>query len=776
MKRPLCCVCMAFAAAFAAAVSIYLFAGLLPEDDVGQIEGSNLTLIGEVYNKEYKNDSLTLYLRHVKNINQKSDRNDEKISEQKTEYHDTRVMCYMDSSDISPENEPKCGARIAVSGEASLFSQARNPGEFDAKTYYRTLGISFRLFDAKIIKASSSYSAYHEDLYRLRRFFEGIYDKTLSENDAAVLKAMALGNKTQLDAKDKQLFQRSGISHILAISGLHISLIGMFFYSILKKTGMPRVLSSFLCTALMIAYGDMVGMSGSAYRAVFMFGMKLLAEALGRTYDMMTALSLAAAFLLAEQPLYIYQAGFWLSFGAVFGIGAFSDMVKPDVENIKNKTLRQTLLALSGSLSIFLVHFPLLLCFYYEFPVYSFLLNLIVIPAMGALLALALLCLLCGSLGGVFFGVAKLAGLLCHLIIAFFEGAGRISLKLPLSQWIAGKPDNWKIAVFYLLVLALWLIHQYGKKVSKGKRASALNMRIALPYWYKLAFIAIAVTFLSRHRISGTNIAFLDVGQGDGIWIESASGKHYLIDGGSTSKSKIGQYTLMPYLKYMGAPKLDAIFLTHLDEDHISGVYELLESCEGKSGASGITIDRIIISKAVIKDGAYETLKMLCEKNDIPLLYAKAGDVIGDETLSFEVLHPDEGYAPESKNAYSLVMRLIVKGKEQQFAALFTGDVEADGEEKAAEYLEKKCGDAHMDLYKAAHHGSKYSNTETIIDVAKPALTVISCGEKNRYGHPHKEAVENFEKAGSQIAITKDTGAVTVRIRKGEWEVEYYLD
>lgn len=769
MKRPLCCVCLAFVAA----VFVYLLAGLLPSESVRETEGSQLTLMGELYNKEYKNDSLVLYLRHIKKINHNINNNSK--PKEAIEYdRDISVMCYMDSTGLLYENEPRLGAWVAVEGEVSLFREARNPGEFDAALYYQTLGIYLRLFEAKVITQGTSYSVYREGLYRLRRYLEEVYDSVLSEKTAAVLKAMVLGNRTELDLESKQLFQRSGISHILAISGLHISFIGMLVYSMLKKLGMPCRLSAFLCIVLIIAYGDMVGMSGSAYRAVFMFGMKLLADVLGRTYDMLTALSLAAVLLILEQPLYLCQSGFLLSFGAVLGIGLFSDMVQPDLEQIKSKTLRRTAEAISGSLSIFLVHFPIILCSYYEFPVYSFFLNLIIIPAMSLMLVLGLLCLLCGSVGGAGFCVAKLIGLLCHLLIAGFEEAGRFSLSLPLAQWITGRPDNWKIAVFYVSVLVLYLLHGYTKRASRSSRASALNMRIGIPYWYKMIVILLAVGFLSCHEIYDTCVAFLDVGQGDGIWVESISGKHYLIDGGSTSKSAVGQYTLLPFLKYMGVSRLEAVFLTHLDEDHISGVRELLEGYDNNGRVSGIKIDRVIVAEAVIKDEAYDEIKGLCEKNGIPLLYAKSGDIIGDETLYFEVLHPDSDYKPTSRNAYSLVLKLTLREKNSLFSVLLTGDVEADGEEQVVDYLKENCDNTHIDVYKAAHHGSKYSNTWELVEMIKPTLSIISCGENNRYNHPHEEAVDNLKRAGSRIAVTKDSGAVTVRIRDGRWSVEEY--
>lgn len=768
MRRPLCCVCLAFVAA----VFIYLFSGLLPLEPVGVTQGSRLSLMGELYDKEYKKDCLILYLRHVK----KTDSQNGYFSKQTdtTKYdNDIRVMCYMDSDGGGCVEEPKLGAWVAVEGEVSLFDAATNPGAFDAALYYQTLGISFRLSDARLFAESASYSGYQENLYRVRRYFEGVYDAVLSKEDAAVLKAMVLGEKSQLDAKSRQLYQKSGISHILAISGLHISLIGMLFYGIFQKINMPRVPSALFCIALMTAYGNMIGMSGSAYRAIFMFGMKLLADMLGRTYDMLTALFLAAVLLLVQQPLYLRQSGFLLSFGAVLGISLCSGLVSPDLERIKGKLFRKTAAAVSGSLGIFLVHFPILLCSYYEFPVYSFLLNLIIIPAMSVVLVMGLICLACGSLGGIFLGVAKLAGLVCHVLLNGFETAGRISLKLPFAQWIVGRPDNWKIVVFYTAVLMLYLIDASAKKASKSRRAAALNMPVCLPYWYRMACILLAVSFLGHHEIYDTCVTFLDVGQGDGIWVESISGKHYLIDAGSTSEKQVGQYTLLPFLKYMGTSRLDAVFLTHLDEDHISGVRELLEEYDRTGGASGIKIDRIIVANAVIKDEAYEYLKALCDKNKIPVLYAKAGDMIGDETLFFEVVHPDRDYVPESRNAYSLVLKLTLNDKGTQFHAIFTGDVEADGEKQVVEYLKEQGDNAHVDLYKAAHHGSKYSNTRELLEMVNPAFTVISCGEQNRYGHPHAEAIENFESTGSKIAVTKDTGAVIVRIQGGEWSVEY---
>ena len=498
---------------------------------------------------------------------------------------------------------------------------------------------------------------------------------------------------------------------------------------------------------------------------------------------MLTALALAAMLILVEQPLYLYHSGFLLSFGAILGVGCLSDVVKPS-GSVKGKRLAEKIaLSLCGSLSIFMVHFPIMLCVYYEFPIYSFLLNLVVIPAMSFLMAAGLLCLGAGSLPFVFgIGLAKIIGLVCHALLSTFEWLCAVSLNMPFANWVVGRPRDWRIYVYGAVILFLYVAHQYGKQLSKGRACEKRGICVNLPLPIRLLTVLAAVILISDSPVGGVSVTFLDVGQGDCIWIESAKGEHFLVDGGSTSKSKVGTYTIIPYLKYKGVSNLDAVFLTHLDSDHISGVMELLEGLGDDTGKAGgrtagdrmeIGISRICISGAVIEDEAYEKLATLCEARQIPIYRLNAGDRIGARGLWFEVLHPQEGYETDSRNAYSLVMKLET---EDNVTVLLTGDVEADGEQAAAEKLRGTVGFSGIDIYKAAHHGSKYSNTQELISLAEPKVAIISCGEDNRYGHPHEEAVENFEQMGSDIRITKDTGAIFVKIKNGKYKVENYIN
>lgn len=754
MRRPLCCVCVAFV------VTVFLYLKLvpLPEPAHELPEGGTVTLIGEVCQKEYQErygvQTLVLQLKNVRR--QAADKAAE----------GGRVICYM-----LPDaclQEPKAGSTIAVEGIVSHFGRARNPGGFDARQYYQILGVDFRLYKARVVVQGSSYSVYREILYRLRRHFEKIFDRVLAARDASIMKAVLLGNKSELDTQSRQLFQKSGIAHILAISGLHITLLGMGLYRLLRRAYLPQPLCAVICIGLMIAYGDMVGMSSSAYRAVFMFGIQLTAWMLRRTYDMLTALALAAMLILLEQPLYLYHAGFLLSFGAILGVGCLSEVVKPVRQGKSLRFLDKIVLSLCGSLGIFLIHFPLMLCIYYEFPVYSFVLNLIVIPAMSVLMAAGLLCLGAGSLPmAAGLGLAKWTGAVCHLILAGFEWLCTKSLELPFANWRPGRPENWRIYGFSAAVAALYAAHHRGKHLSKCAAYEKRGIRIGLPMQIRLMTVLAAVIFVSNSSVSGVSVTFLDVGQGDCVWIESEKGEHFLVDGGSTSESAIGAYTIVPYLKYMGVSQLDAVFLTHLDSDHISGVLELI------ADGAEIRINRLCISDAVMEDSAYEKVSALCEAAQIPVYRLRAGDRVEAGGFWLEVLHPQRGYETDSRNASSLVMKLETP---DGITVLLTGDVEADGEQQAARELQKMPGFSGITIYKASHHGSRYSNTEELISLIQPELAVVSCGADNRYGHPHQETIERLRGAGSDIWITKDTGAITVKIQNGKYKVERYLN
>lgn len=748
MRRPLCYICVAFVVS----AFIYLTLCPLPENTLEVENGSRLQILGNVYQKEYRNQTLILYLNEIQQIHIQKETQQIRVVDEKCKY---QVICYM-----KEQIEPKIGSSVWLEGYVQEFNQATNPGEFDQKEYYRILEIDFQIRDGILLTQTGEYSVYKESLYCLRQRLEQIFEQTLPKQDAVKMKAIVLGNKQELDSESKLLFQQSGIAHILAISGVHISILGMGLFRILKRFGMPIPIAVCISVLIMVAYGDMVGMSSSAYRAIVMFTLNLGAKLMNRSYDMLTALAIAAMGILIEQPLYLYHAGFLLSFGAIIGIGYVSEICKIDTTNVSQNKQKiglwikgKVVKSLCGSLSILLVQLPILLCFYYQIPVYASLLNLIVIPLMTGLMMIGVLCLISGilSLGGIGSAIAYVMALGCHMILELFEIMSKLSLQIPGSRWTVGRPETIRIVIYYGVILFLILNE-------KGNRCDGRKM----PAQLRVLLILCAIVILTGRTHGELKITMLDVGQGDGIWLETENGNHYLIDCGSTSENKLGQYTLLPFLKYTGSHTIEAVFITHLDEDHVSGIRTLIQNEEG------ICVKKVILPKAVIRDEVYEAFISLCKEEGIAYTFMETGDIWKDGELALTALHPNGDYQTDSRNAYSLVLKL----EYQSFHALFTGDIEFDAEQVITKEIEK---DWKCHLYKVSHHGSKYSNSKELITHIQPVMSLISCAEKNRYGHPHIETMQRLEEAGSYMLQTAENGAITIHVKDNHIRVETYV-
>lgn len=278
------------------------------------------------------------------------------------------------------------------------------------------------------------------------------------------------------------------------------------------------------------------------------------------------------------------------------------------------------------------------------------------------------------------------------------------------------------------------------------------------------------------HPAPENEILFLDVGQGDGILVRTASGENYLFDCGSSSRSGAGKYVLLPCLRYYGIGTLDAVILSHPDGDHVNGAMELISMGQ----ASGVRIRQLVLpglSEERRKDMLEQLAKYMEPRGlspEIPTGCLSAGDSFFCDRAEFLCLHPQRGWDGEEPNAYSVcIYGAFHDGRgEKTFDFLMTGDVEKHGEEALLEELRDREIQG-VSLLKIAHHGSRNSTSEDLLEQVMPALSVISCGSSNRYGHPHRELLERLEKAHSATVITSETGAVRVSAdEKGILRVE----
>lgn len=697
------------------------------------------------------------------------------------------VLCYLQED----EALPKAGSYVRVFGEVSPFLQATNPGEFDAAAYYRRKDCLFALRKTKITAQTKNYGRLEEFLSQLRYESDALFRKLLGEKNGATASAMVLGQKKGMDSEVKALYQGAGISHLLAISGLHLSLIGAGLFGLLKKVRLPVALSAGISTWILIVYAQLTGMGISTRRALVMFLLFLAAGLLKRTPDLPTSLAVAALLLLVPKPQRILDAGFQLSFSAVLGIAGMIPVLQDGWEdaapslrvtdgvtgwNIARaviaracRLLRKNILA---GLGITMTMLPFLLIHFYEWSPWSVLLNLAVIPLMGILLPCLIGLQLVARLTALVHCLELPQYLLCTAIEAIFscyEQLCRFTTALPGSILHTGYP-TWQALTAYTIGLIALAVS--GKKLRPHLRLAA----------------AVCLMGIFLIRLPGElNVTMLDVGQGECVGIETREHHVYLVDAGSTSKKKTGQYQIIPWLKYIGTRSVEGIFITHWDEDHISAVGELLEW----SKSSRVKIRRIFLPDVALKDEVLETLLQQIEEANVSVEYLSAGEHMTDGALQISCLHPYAKKVPEDRNDASLVLRL----SQGDFQMLLTGDLEKSGEDwlveqarpaveqpqLAAQEQALPCAPSTQlaaqnplccTILDAGHHGASNATGEALLDLAQPELVLISCGKNNRYGHPAPETLKRLEERGIRWYSTAEVGAIQVHVGKKKVKIE----
>ncbi len=678
------------------------------------------------------------------------------------------ALCYLQED----ETLPKAGSYVRVFGEVSPFLQATNPGEFDAAAYYRRKDCLFALRKTKITAQTKTYGRLEEFLSQLRYESEVLFRKLLGEKNGATASAMVLGQKKGMDSEVKALYQGAGISHLLAISGLHLSLIGAGLFGLLKKVRLPVALSAGISTWILIVYAQLTGMGISTRRALVMFLLFLAARLLKRTPDLPTSLAVAALLLLVPRPQRILDAGFQLSFSAVLGIAVMIPVLQDGWEdaapslrvtdgvagwNIARtaivrtcRLLRKNILA---GLGITMTMLPFLLIHFYEWSPWSVLLNLAVIPLMGILLPCLMGLQLVARLTAFTHCLELPQHLLCTAIEAIFscyEQLCRFTTALPGSILHTGYP-TWQTLTAYTIGLIALAVS--GKKLRPHLRLAA----------------AVCLMGIFLIRLPGElNVTMLDVGQGECVGIETREHHVYLVDAGSTSKKKTGQYQIIPWLKYIGTRSVEGIFITHWDEDHISAVGELLEW----SKSSRVKIRRIFLPDVALKDEVLETLLQQIEEANVSVEYLSAGERMTDGALQISCLHPYAKKVPEDRNDASLVLRL----SQGDFQMLLTGDLEKSGEDWLMEQARPATQNPlRCTILDAGHHGASNATGEALLDLAQPGVVLISCGKNNRYGHPAPETLQRLEERGIRWYSTAEVGAIQVQVEKKKVKIKQYI-
>lgn len=737
-KRPVCCVC----------VLLMLFLCILDLAGVSIVRGNPLpqkvqqwievhpsaVICGEVQRCQDTEYSLSVYLKQVYLTDQS----------EKIPIRNIRVFLKENIKE-----DLKTGMIIQVKGELERISAPGNPGEFDQQQYYACQKIYYFMKNAVVQKKSRSYSRYGQALTEFREKIAEMLQKAAGDK-AGIYQAMLLGEKSGLDEEVKMRYQMAGMIHILAISGLHISVLGMGLFSLLKKLSLGNVPAGLISLCVILQYGMLTGSSVSAMRAVSMFVLAIGARILGRSYDLLTALAVSAILLLLDTPAYLYSSSFLLSFGAVAGLGSMAPALNRLIESA-NPWVK----TLISSLAVQLMTLPVVLRIYGEVSILGIALNLIVLPTVSVVLV----CGLCCSLVGVFSIFA--AGLVLfpgNLLLVIYEKLCILAGEFPFCTWIGGAPEIWKCGVYYVVlaggIRGILILH--GKWENNGMKIRQKGMLLSV--------VLISVLFLGFRQRNYLSVTCLDIGQGDAIVIQIPGGKNIMVDGGSSSKKNTAAGQLLPYLKNQGISVVDAILLSHTDIDHISGVQELMDLKE--KHLTTLRIKYFLLPDWKNPEPVYDELEAKAKRCGISVLKLHQGQKLqfGDATM--KILSPEPGAEGTDPNEEGLVMELCY-GK---FRGLFTGDIGEETEKKLLPRLDD------VDFLKVGHHGSRYSSCQEFLDRIQPEAAVISCSESNTYGHPSPETIKRLEQNGIKTMYTMKSGAVTVSTDGGHMWMGTFCD
>lgn len=664
----------------------------------------------------------------------------------------------------------KIGNIIKVRGKLRQFEEAANKGNFDSRKYYLSLGFYGKIEAGTIEVINSDYSGIRQGLYELRMEIIERLEKLCSDNNGifsiinnknGIIGAIILGDKTDLDSDIKELYSVSGIAHILAISGLHISFIGMAIYRLLRRR-FRFLFSAAVSIPVVLSFGIMSGFGISTSRAIIMFILKIIGEVLGRKYDAITAISLAGLVLLVQNPFVVCNSGFQMSFGAIIAIV----LILPIVEEILN-TDNKIIKVISANFTISLVMNPILAWNYYELPTFSFLLNIVVVPLMSVVIVSSIAGIFCSC---IMFGFGK---------VVIFPGCGILELytflcniinKSSVASIVVGQPKVTIIIVYYAILLVVLfglknirtkytraekerniIKKETGlvleKKAKKERRIKGQNVKLRLACIVGFLLLNCLIYYIPNQ---GFYITFINVGQGDGILIHGDNGTKVMVDGGSTSEKQVAKNCIVPYLKAEGIGTIDYSIITHTDKDHISGILEILEN----NNSNRIRIKNLVMPDINMKDDTYNELIEKAKLKKINVLYIKKGDTLSLGKTKIKCIYPETTTTASDKNDYCTV--LSVKNKTSKI--LLTGDISKEIEEKIKDDIEEN-----YTVLKVAHHGSNYSSSEKFLKKVNPKYSIISVGKNNSYGHPGNETMERLRKQGGVIYRTDEKGGITIR-------------
>jgi competence protein ComEC len=625
------------------------------------------------------------------------------------------------------QHSVELGDVIHFKGTLIPISGARNPSNFSYKNFLSKKGIYTQIRADSLLSRLEITSEL--SWLSIRKKALKLVDRNFNDKTAPIAKALLLGYKNELEGETRQAFARAGLSHIMAVSGLHVGLVIAPFWLIIPYFWTKRygpIIGLSLLGLLLFFYAGIIGFSSPVLRASVMAMLLTYGKLFSKNSNSINLMGVAALLILIADPSQVFEIGFQLSFSAVLIIL----LILPVIQNaipywVRIKWYGSPIMVIIISLVVQIGLYPLQAYYFGEVSVISPIANALFVPFLGLFVPLSLISLIVSIL------TPSIGYILNYPSLLFLEWMHSfVQLSSSLSwAWVTVSKPSALIFVFwsfFILMIGSWRNPAIKWKLLSTSLLMVLTIQI--------------VSLVSIFENQKMKLIVFDVGQGDASLITTPNGKHILIDAGIWSPgSNSGEQVLLPYFKENDINKLDAVFLSHPHADHIGGIISLLE---------GIKIEVIYNSGYEYESELYKNYLKLAEKEAIPVISLRSGDKIDiDESILVLVLGPEGNRFNNDPNQHSLFLNIIYG--ENEF--LFTGDAGEDQERRIVENY------GHLldtDFLKVGHHGSKTSSETFFLNEVTPDIAVVSLANKNRFRHPHQEAIVRLERTGAEIFYT----------------------
>ncbi|WP_100331635.1 DNA internalization-related competence protein ComEC/Rec2 [Bacillus xiapuensis] len=630
------------------------------------------------------------------------------------------------------------GVICRMTGTLERPAESRNRNGFDYRKFLASKHIFWQLKPEKwsLSACSQPDRSIAQTIGQWRLAGMGHIKNTFPVSLQPAAAALLFGDRSLAEEEQTKAYQRLGIIHLLAISGLHVALMTAFLYYVLLRLGMIKEQAQLVLLFFLPLYALIAGGSPPVVRAVLMAAFILLAVKLQRRLTPLDALSLSFLLVLCYDPCLLYQAGFQLSYMVSFSLILSSAAILTFSSTALGKMFTITAVAQLAGLPILMYHF-------FEVSLYSFIANLFFVPFYSFIVLPFLLVtfLLSFPFPPILFLLKPFS-----LLFAQVDAAALEVSTWPFAVLRTGRPEPFFLILCTAAAAGAFLIWEKTKSIKPAA-------------WLTMA--AIAVLLGARLYAPEGEVSFIDIGQGDAIFIRLPNNQgNYLIDTGGLlpfhkeewqkrrKSFQIGEDVLLPYFKSRGISRVDKLILTHSDYDHIGAAAELFDE---------MSIKEIIISPGSESKAVMRRTIRQAALHHIPVRYAAYMESWQEGSSFFQFLSPDDKHY--EGNDDSLVLYAYIGGKKW----LFTGDAEENSERRMIKQF-----DADADFIKIGHHGSRSSTTEEWLAETTPQYAIISAGRKNRYGHPHRDVIQRLQQHQIKIYRTDIHGEITYRFRGGK--------